>query len=124
MPAAKTAKKEAAPLATPEQCAFALLIQERLCKEYECPIPYFHRLDPVSELVSSLLSHRTKNADSGRAFRNLMGKWNGDWQAVRDAPTSHVQEAISPLHMARTKSPAFAGRSAKSGRVARWRFEP
>ena len=115
MPAAKTAKKEAAPLATPEQCAFALLIQERLCKEYECPIPYFHRLDPVSELVSSLLSHRTKNADSGRAFRNLMEKWNGDWQAVRDAPTSHVQEAISPCTWPEQKAPRLQGVLRKVG---------
>ena len=40
-----------------------LLVHERLCAAYGCPIPYFHDLDPLSELVSSLLSHRTRNAD-------------------------------------------------------------
>ncbi|RYG58610.1 Fe-S cluster assembly protein HesB, partial [bacterium] len=42
-----------------------LEVQTRLCGEYGCPIPYFHNLDPLDELISSLLSHRTKNADSG-----------------------------------------------------------
>ena len=56
---------------SPEIKAKALLVNDRLCAEYGCPIPYFHELDPLSELVSSLLSHRTKNADSGRAFRQL-----------------------------------------------------
>ena len=44
-------------------------MHELLCGEYRCPIDYFHSLDPLSELVSSLLSHRTRNADSGRAFK-------------------------------------------------------
>jgi len=53
----------------------ALLIHERLCAEYSCPIPCFHNLDPLSELVSSLLSHRTKTADSSRAFKNLQNQF-------------------------------------------------
>ena len=44
--------------------AKALDIHHRLCGVFGCPIPYFHALDPVIELVSSLLSHRTRNADS------------------------------------------------------------
>ena len=91
--------------ATPDEKAFALLINDRLCVEYGCPIPYFHSLDPLSELVSSLLSHRTKNADSGRAFRTLRDKWNGDWAAVRDAPTSDVQAAISACTWPEQKAP-------------------
>ena len=31
-----------------------LLVHDRLCAEYGCPIAYFHELDPLSELVSSL----------------------------------------------------------------------
>jgi len=49
----------------------ALEIHRRLCQAYGCPIAYFHALDPLSELVSSLLSHRTRNADSGAAFKTL-----------------------------------------------------
>lgn len=93
------------PVPSPEIEAFALLIHDRLCAEYGCPIPYFHSLDPVSELVSSLLSHRTKNADSGRAFRTLRDKWEGDWAAVRDAPTDDVQEAISACTWPEQKAP-------------------
>jgi endonuclease-3 len=52
----------------------AFAIHERLCAVYGCPIPYFHSFDPLSELISSLLSHRTRNADSGRAFKALRAR--------------------------------------------------
>jgi endonuclease-3 len=82
----------------------ALLVHERLCAEYQCPIAYFHNLDPLSELVSSLLSHRTKNADSGRAFRQLRARFPR-WEAVCDAPTSEVQEAIASCTWPEQKAP-------------------
>ena len=82
----------------------ALLIHERLCAEYSCPIPYFHNLDPLSELVSSLLSHRTKNADSSRAFKNLQSQFES-WEAVRDAETSQVEIAISTCTWPEQKAP-------------------
>ena len=84
--------------------AKALLVHERLCREYGCPIPYFHDLDPLSELVSSFLSHRTRNADSGRAFKQLRGRFP-DWASVRDAPTADVQEAIAPCTWPEQKAP-------------------
>jgi endonuclease-3 len=84
--------------------ARALEVHERLCAEYGCPIPFFHDLDPLSELVSSLLSHRTKNRDSGRAFRQLRERFP-TWEAVRDAPTMEVQEAISPATWPEQKAP-------------------
>jgi len=73
----------------------AIAVHDRLCNEYGCPIPYFHMLDPLSELVSSLLSHRTKNRDSGRAYKQLTEQFP-TWEAVRDAPTAAVERAISP----------------------------
>ena len=84
--------------------AKARLVHDRLCAEYECPIAYFHDHDPLSELVSSLLSHRTRNADSGRAFRQLRARFP-DWAAVRDAPTAEVQEAIAPCTWPEQKAP-------------------
>ena len=81
-----------------------LLIHERLCAEYQCPIPYFHNLDPLSELVSSLLSHRTKNADSSRAFKNLRAQFP-DWQSVRDAETFQIETAISSCTWPEQKAP-------------------
>ena len=82
----------------------ALLIHERLCAEYHCPIAYFHELDPLSELVSSLLSHRTKNADSGRAFKQLRERFP-TWESVCEAPTAEVQEAIAPCTWPEQKAP-------------------
>ncbi len=88
----------------PEVRAKALAVHERLCAEYGCPVPYFHELDPLSELVSSLLSHRTRNADSGRAFKQLRRRFPA-WDAVRDAPTSEVETAIAPVTWPEQKAP-------------------
>ena len=74
--------------------AKALEIHRRLCGVFGCPIPYFHSLDPLSELVSSLLSHRTRNAESGRAFKTLRARYP-DWAAVRDAPAAEVDAPIA-----------------------------
>ncbi len=84
--------------------AKAAEVHERLCREYRCPIPFFHDLDPISELVSSLLSHRTRNADSGRAFKQLRARFP-DWAAVRDAPTAEVEAAIAPCTWPEQKAP-------------------
>jgi len=78
----------------------------RLCEAYGCPIAYFHALDPMDELVSSLLSHRTRNADSARAYRQLRERFP-DWDAVRDAPVEAVQDAISPCTWPEAKAPAL-----------------
>jgi endonuclease-3 len=93
----------------------ALLVHERLCAAYGCPIPFFHDLDPLSELVSSLLSHRTRNADSARAFRQLRARF-ADWAAVRDAPTAEVQEAIAPCTWPEQKAPRLRQILAEIGR--------
>src|SRR5687768_9416664 len=81
-----------------------LAVHERLCAKYECPIPYFHHLDPLSELVSSLLSHRTRNADSGRAFKALRSRYV-DWSGVRDAPVADVQALIECCTWPEQKAP-------------------
>lgn len=95
----------AAPATAPVDVrAKALLVHDRLCATYECPIPYFHHLDPLSELVSSLLSHRTRNADSGRAFKALRGRY-AHWGAVRDAPTDEVQALIGCCTWPEQKAP-------------------
>nr|WP_245215809.1 Fe-S cluster assembly protein HesB [Pararoseomonas baculiformis] len=78
----------------------------RLCEAYGCPIAYFHALEPLDELVSSLLSHRTRNADSARAFRQLRDGFPG-WEAVRDAPVEAVQDAIAPCTWPEAKAPAL-----------------
>jgi endonuclease-3 len=82
----------------------ALEVHARLCAEYHCPIPYFHSLDPLSELVSSLLSHRTKNRDSGRAFRSLRERFP-TWELVKDAPVTEIEAAIAAATWPEQKAP-------------------
>jgi endonuclease-3 len=82
----------------------AILVHQRLCAVYGCPIPYFSDHDPMSELIAAMLSHRTKNADSHRAFQQLMQQFPS-WQAIRDAPTDAVQQAIAPCTWPEQKAP-------------------
>lgn len=82
----------------------AWAVHQILCAEYRCPIPYFHDMDPLSELVSSLLSHRTRNADSGRAFKALRARYP-TWEEVRDAPTAEVEQAIGAVTWPELKAP-------------------
>ena len=82
----------------------ALEIHHRLCRVYHCPISYFHTLDPLSELVSSLLSHRTRNADSGAAYKALRARFP-EWADVAAAPTLAVQAAISRATWPEQKAP-------------------
>jgi endonuclease-3 len=81
-----------------------LEIHDRLCREYGCPIPYFSDLDPMDELVAALLSHRTKNRDSHRAFKQLKAAFP-TWEAVRDAPVAEVEQAIAPCTWPDQKAP-------------------
>jgi endonuclease-3 len=82
----------------------ALEIHRRLCAVYGCPIPYFHSFDPLSELVSSLLSHRTRNADSGRAYKALRARYP-EWEEVLAAPVDQVEETIRGVTWPEQKAP-------------------
>ncbi len=84
--------------------AKALDVHERLCAAYDCPVPFFSDKDPLSELVSALLSHRTKNRDSGRAYAQLRERFP-TWAAVRNAPTAEVEAAIAPCTWPEQKAP-------------------
>jgi endonuclease III len=79
-------------------------VHERLCTAHGCPVPFFSDKDPLSELVSSLLSHRTRNADSARAYRALRARFP-TWAAVRDAPTADVEVAIAAATWPEQKAP-------------------
>ena len=84
--------------------AKALLVHERLCATYDCPVAFFSDKDPLSELVSALLSHRTKNADSARAYSRLRARFP-TWEEVRDAPTDEVEAAVAPCTWPEQKAP-------------------
>ena len=79
-------------------------VHERLCAEYGAPFRFFSTKDPLSELVSALLSHRTRNQDSHRAYQQLRARFP-TWDEVRDAPTAEVEEALSPCTWPEQKAP-------------------
>ena len=81
-----------------------LEIHDRLCAEFGCPVAFFHALDPISEIVSSLLSHRTKNKDSGAAFRALRERYSS-WEAMIDAPTEEIETTIRAVTWPEQKAP-------------------
>lgn len=89
---------------TKDEVEFVREVHHQLAQVYGSGIKYFHDLDPLSELVSSLLSHRTKNKDSGQAFQNLVSIF-GSWEAARDAPLADVQTAIRPCTWPEQKAP-------------------
>jgi endonuclease-3 len=102
---ARPARRELTPSpADPATAELALVVHARLCPVYGCPIPYFHSLDPVSELVSSLLSHRTRNAESGRAFKALRARFP-DWDAVTEADVPEIEAAIAGVTWPELKAP-------------------
>ena len=82
----------------------ALLIDERLCAEYGAPFVPFSYRDPVSELVGSLLSHRTKNAVTRGAFQRLTEVYPS-WEQVIAAPTGRVEQAIAAVTYPEVKAP-------------------
>lgn len=88
--------------------AKARLVHERLCEAYDCPFSYFRDTDPLSELVGSMPSHRTKNRDSGRALKGLKAAFP-TWQEVVDAPTEAVTQAIAAATWPEQKAPRIQG---------------
>jgi endonuclease-3 len=60
--------------------------------------------DPLAELVQTILSQNTSDANSGRAFESLMGRFRS-WEAIRAAPTQEVADAIRSGGLAEVKAP-------------------
>ena len=67
-------------------------------------LPWRPHRDPVAELVLTLLSQNTSDANSGRAFIRLLAEFP-DWQAIIDADVQAVERAIQPGGLAPTKAP-------------------
>jgi endonuclease-3 len=85
-----------------------LEVHQKLCAAYGAPFPFFRDVGPLTELVGSLLSHRTKNADSGRALSSLKERFRR-CREVMDAPTGEVQAAISAATWPEQKAPRIQG---------------
>ena len=68
------------------------------------PVEWTPRHAPASELVYTILSQHTSDANSGRAFDNLMQTF-GSLEAVADAPVEQIEGAIRTGGLAKVKAP-------------------
>jgi endonuclease-3 len=79
------------------------LIIARLQDAYGVPEWRPHH-GPVAELVLTILSQNTSDANSGRAFVRLVEAFPA-WEAIAEAPLPEVIAAIQPGGLAPTKAP-------------------
>jgi endonuclease-3 len=80
----------------------AIEVTRRLTEKYG--VSAWSSKDPMSMLVDIILSHRTRDEQTAAAYDNLLRRF-GSWEAVRDAPTSDVQEAIANVNWPEVKAP-------------------
>lgn len=93
----------AADLAACDLPSRALAVHRRLAGLYG-EQPDRPLLDPVAELVSTILSQNTNDRNRDRAFEGLRARFP-TWEAVRDAPVEEVAAAIRTAGLAQTKAP-------------------
>lgn len=62
------------------------------------------RRDPMHELISTMLSHKTTGKNEDLAYTRMREKF-GSWEAVRDAPTSELVDAIAASNYPEVKAP-------------------
>ncbi len=84
-----------------EQRTRALKIFKRLLKEFGEP-EWGARLDPLDELVSTILSQNTNDRNRDNAFRSLKQRFP-TWEQVRDASLAQVIAAIHTAGLANQK---------------------
>lgn len=81
----------------------ALEVHQRLLNAYGQPV-WRVRLPPVDELISTILSQNTNDANRDRAFASLREVFP-TWEAVRDARPEAVTDAIKIAGLSNQKGP-------------------
>lgn len=72
-------------------------------------IPEPRRSDgPLAELIQTILSQHTSDLNTDRAFASLWSRF-GEWQAILEAPTPAVADAIRSGGLAEVKAPRIKG---------------
>ncbi|MGA0560555.1 endonuclease III domain-containing protein [Larkinella sp. VNQ87] len=79
------------------------LVHELLNEHYGVQSIYA-RLDPMHELIATVLSHRTTHANEVTAFRTMWERF-GSWEAIRDAPVDELTDAIKTANYPEVKAP-------------------
>jgi len=72
-------------------------------EEYGRPAPR-RKLRPLDELILTILSQHTSDANSDRAFESLKARFSS-WEEVRDADPDAIADAIRAGGLARVKAP-------------------
>ena len=83
--------------------AKALAVHERLLEIFGAP-NWRSTLDPISEVVSTILSQNTSDVNRDRAYDRLQARFP-TWEMARDAPVLAIEEAIRPAGLAHQKAP-------------------
>lgn len=81
-----------------------LILDRALVADYGETFTFFSESDPLSSLIGTMLSHRTKNRVTKIAYNRLKETFP-DWESVRDAETSQVEEAIAAVTYPEQKAP-------------------
>lgn len=95
--------QRAAQTASDDLKAKAWTMYERLVATYGHQ-PNVPRREPMHELISTILSHRTTGRNEDLAYERMIKRW-GSWEAIRDAPVDDLSEAIAPSNFAEQKAP-------------------
>jgi endonuclease-3 len=74
-----------------------------LRKQHGAP-EWRQHLDPLSELIATILSQNTSDVNSWRAFENLVSTF-GTWEKVAQADAGKISEAIASGGLNRVKAP-------------------
>lgn len=70
--------------------------------------PLVPRREPMHELISTILSHRTTGKNEDQAYSNMWKRF-GSWEAIRDAPVEELTETLSPATFPEVKAPYIKG---------------
>src|SRR5579859_7973773 len=70
--------------------------------------PLIPRREPMHELISTILSHRTTQKNEDIAYNNMWRRY-GSWEAIRDAPVEELTEVLSPTTFPEVKAPYIKG---------------
>lgn len=92
---------------TPEQADKLPHIHRLLLKHYGQP-PAREPWDPLTQLIYSILSARTKTPVSHQVMRELERRFNaapGNWEPVRDASVADIERTISIVTFPEQKAP-------------------
>src|SRR4051812_34807496 len=70
--------------------------------------PLVPRRQPMHELISTILSHRTTQHNEAEAYDNMWKRF-GSWEAIRDAPVDELTKALEPANFPDVKAPYIKG---------------